>query len=135
MGIICACLPACRSLLEYFFPSLKMTFGEANPTAIRTQTIRTQSAKLPRCRIEKNSSSTRSLVELGERSGASESGIERLSTRTLSFHDDFEGKNDGDKDLGIHATVETGPSLRVAEGADSHKIYMTKSVEMVTDKL
>lgn len=33
VGIICACLPAFRSLIGYTFPSLKMTLGHTNSNA------------------------------------------------------------------------------------------------------
>ncbi|KAK0128493.1 hypothetical protein ONS95_000465 [Cadophora gregata] len=132
VGIICACLPACRSLLEYFFPSLKMTFGETNVTGTLAVTNRTPFS-LPRSRVEKNSS-TRSLVELSERQGGNENGSERLSTRTLSFHDDFGVKSHDSEDLGIHTTVDTGPNVGLAVGTDSHRVYMTKSVEIVSDR-
>ncbi|KAH6724285.1 hypothetical protein BKA61DRAFT_664988 [Leptodontidium sp. MPI-SDFR-AT-0119] len=134
VGIICACLPACRSLLEYFFPSLKINFGDTNTTGARAPTNRTLSAKVSRSRVEKNSS-TMNLVELDERQGGNEGTIERLSTRTLSFHGDFDMKNEGSNDTRCHTTVGIGPSLGATNGTDSHRIYITKSVEMASDKL
>ncbi|PVH89541.1 hypothetical protein DL98DRAFT_600852 [Cadophora sp. DSE1049] len=127
VGIICACLPACRSLLEYCCPSRKMTFKETNVTGTRAVRNRTPSA-LQKSRVEKNSS-TRSLVELSELQGGNESGSERLSTRTLSFHDGFGAKNHEAEDLGNHTTVETGPSVELADGTDNHGIYLTNSCE------
>lgn len=75
------------------------------------------------------------LVELDERQGGNEGTIERLSTRTLSFHGDFDMKNEGSNDTRCHTTVGIGPSLGATNGTDSHRIYITKSVEMASDKL
>ncbi|KAH7419389.1 hypothetical protein BKA64DRAFT_15732 [Cadophora sp. MPI-SDFR-AT-0126] len=132
VGIICACLPACRSLLEYFFPSLKMTFRETNVIGASARSNRIPST-LPKSRVEQNSS-TRSLVKLSERQAGIENGSERLSTRTLSFHNDIGSRNSGVEDLGTHATAETGPNVGATVGTDSYGIYLTKSVDMVTDK-
>ena len=110
-----------------------MTFGETNVTNKHPITNRTPSGH-PRTRAEKNSS-TMSLVELSERRVGNENGSERLSSRTASFHDDFGVKTHDAEDLGSHTTAEIGPSGGIADGTDNHGIYMTKSVEMSTDKL
>lgn len=110
-----------------------MTFGETYATDTRVMTNRTPSG-LPKSRAD-NHSSTRSLVELSERQDGNENGSERLSTRTESFHADFGAKTHDAEILGSHTTLQTGPSVGIADGTDHHGIYMTKSVEMSNNKL
>lgn len=110
VGIICACLPACRSLLEYYFPSLKMTFRDTSSPGLRDNHHRSQSGRFPRAqRLEKSS---RSFAEL--------SNFDAAASR-----------------LGNESSVETGVASHQNGGKretrDVNEIYMTMSVEMKVD--
>jgi hypothetical protein len=63
-GITCACLPACRSLLEYFFSALKLKLADEPASNSRYLHVYTASGgKIPMERHRRHTSS-RSLVEL-----------------------------------------------------------------------
>ncbi|CZR66055.1 uncharacterized protein PAC_15956 [Phialocephala subalpina] len=69
-GIICACLPACRSLLEYFFPALRLNLSGADEHASNSRHMNQSSSvaggKSVLRRSRRNTSS-RALVELTDR--------------------------------------------------------------------
>lgn len=83
-GIICACLPACRLLLEFLFPALKLNLSRADEHASNSQYMNQNSSaeggKIVLGRSRRNTSS-RSLVELTGRyeAGAGESGDKEVS--------------------------------------------------------
>ncbi|KAL2075495.1 hypothetical protein VTL71DRAFT_438 [Oculimacula yallundae] len=129
VGIICACLPACRSLLEHFFPSMKMNFGESDNPTPGTQAKRSQSAKPSRSQLEKTES-TRSLVELSELPVRKGNGKDRSSTTNLTVNDETGRGRGEDKDLGVSATAETRPRTGPASRTDYRVTYTKKWVEM-----
>jgi hypothetical protein len=63
VGIMCACLPACRSLIGYHFPSLKMTLG---PTSAGETPGYSSSQSRSNKRLEKKGvdASTGTFIEL-----------------------------------------------------------------------
>jgi hypothetical protein len=66
VGIICACLPASRSLLGYIFPSLKMSIG---PNSAKTPQYSGPSASSANYSRRRGDTSTQSLIELDDRVG------------------------------------------------------------------
>ncbi|XMA15516.1 hypothetical protein WAI453_008307 [Rhynchosporium graminicola] len=135
VGIICACLPACRSLLEHYFPAMKMDFGESNKNGPGSspQPNQQQSSKPPRSRLEKTES-TMSLVELRVRPGGKDNGNDDTITRHLSVNHTSGRRGNEDKIMGMNSIVETGSNVGAADGSDNHGIYTTNSVEMTRNK-
>lgn len=72
-GIICACLPPCRSLLEYFFPALKLNLSDADEYASSSRYMNGNSSVAGRKSVlgrSRRNTSSRSLVELTDRNEA-----------------------------------------------------------------
>ncbi|KAJ5050700.1 uncharacterized protein L3040_002575 [Drepanopeziza brunnea f. sp. 'multigermtubi'] len=124
IGIICACLPACRSLLEYYFPSLKMHFGESEGTRVRTHCMEAHTyhhqtpPKGYHEKSDRSSSSRCSFVEMKDRCGASSQSSSSCPSA---------GK--------VMVSVEAGGAapnedIRKVLARGSDGIYMTRSVEM-----
>ncbi|KUJ13141.1 uncharacterized protein LY89DRAFT_591259, partial [Mollisia scopiformis] len=67
VGIICACLPACRSLVGYVFPNLKMSLGSSGPSHT-TSAYPAKSANHARYGSKgRPLTNTRSFIELDDR--------------------------------------------------------------------
>jgi hypothetical protein len=77
VGIICACLPACRSLIGYMFPNLKMSLrastGRETPAYPDRQGVNMKHSR------KRTDASTRSFIELNDRTSSSERKSRRTS--------------------------------------------------------
>lgn len=86
VGIICACLPAFRSLIGYTFPSLKMTLGQTNSKNPAYRLSRSNNKTDP-----KNLSTSHTFTELNDqqeseeelrRAGAASEDQRSIATRS-----------------------------------------------------
>ncbi|CAL3966642.1 hypothetical protein PZA11_003225 [Diplocarpon coronariae] len=126
VGIICACLPACRSLLEYFFPCLKLDCGDT------TASLATHTGKHDHSHREnKSRSSTRSCAGHGDK--------QRLYSQQSLPPSVQAARVRGGRGMGSQASVETALVTRdetaLVEARGGPVIHLTRSVEMESDDM
>ncbi|CZR70202.1 uncharacterized protein PAC_20103 [Phialocephala subalpina] len=153
VGIICACLPATRSLVGYIFPSLKMTLGASATGGTPAYPANSSSGNKFSSR-KGPLTSTKSFIELDDRiggQGALENGRKRAGTNQSgrSWCGDADGASMGSETPirekfvpggygeGHQATVGVGGGLGHGNGSGSRDkaIIMTRTFQQSERRL
>lgn len=128
VGIICACLPACRSLVGYLFPNLKMTLGSSGPSLPSAYQPKNTYGNGSKSRPVAN---TKSFIELDDRSQDTlEEGRGRRGTREM-----LNGHGNDSLEYGHSATIEVGDGTRQARGKRGNTIVMTTTLDQSERRL
>ncbi|KAG4435955.1 hypothetical protein IFR05_008575 [Cadophora sp. M221] len=105
VGIICACLPACRSLIGFYFPRLKMSLNNTSSNGHKTPTFTNTASLNTKEYFSKKRATRDSFLELDDRS------------RTGS-EEELQGKNNKSKSK--PTTIDRKKSLTTKTSDRSH---------------
>ncbi|KAH7327493.1 hypothetical protein BKA65DRAFT_566961 [Rhexocercosporidium sp. MPI-PUGE-AT-0058] len=111
VGIICACLPACRSLIGFYFPRLKMSLNNSSGNGRKTPCYSHNTPSTTKEYFNKKCAARDSFIELDDRSGTgSQEELKSKKSRTAISPTKSAEEEDGDGDSILHIqTNSNGP--------------------------
>ena len=147
IGIICACLPACRSLISWMFPKLKMSLNVSGGKSSRTPQYKNQSSSQQSRSRKRAEGSTDNFIEL-KPSPSSHEDMEFGRAHGIDMNQDLPQFSETVDMTGKGYTCQTTENVNSPEeeeeelvervrghsGDRSNSILMTRTVERTVNQ-